>query len=78
MEIQLKGRISELEQSIYEKAGESFNINSPKQLGVILFEKMTAAGWKKDKDRIFNRRRCSGKTGTGSIRLYRIFWNTGS
>ena len=32
-------RISELEADIYERAGESFNINSPKQLGVILFEK---------------------------------------
>lgn len=30
----------ELEESIYEMAGEVFNINSPKQLGVILFEKM--------------------------------------
>ena len=27
-------------QEIYEMAGEEFNINSPKQLGVILFEKM--------------------------------------
>ena len=35
---QLGGRISELEKEIYEMAGESFNINSPKQLGVILFE----------------------------------------
>ena len=43
---QLGGRISELEKEIYEMAGESFNINSPKQLGVILFEKMKLpAGW---------------------------------
>ena len=35
---QLIGRIEELEQNIYEKAGKTFNINSPKQLGVILFE----------------------------------------
>ena len=27
-----------LEKEIYELAGEEFNINSPKQLGVILFE----------------------------------------
>ena len=33
-------RIAELEEMIYEAAGEKFNINSPKQLGVILFEKM--------------------------------------
>ncbi|QUQ79219.1 DNA polymerase I [Streptococcus equi subsp. zooepidemicus] len=32
--------IEELTQEIYEMAGEVFNINSPKQLGVILFEKM--------------------------------------
>lgn len=32
--------IEELTQEIYEMAGEIFNINSPKQLGVILFEKM--------------------------------------
>lgn len=32
--------IDKLTQDIYEMAGEEFNINSPKQLGVILFEKM--------------------------------------
>lgn len=32
--------IEELTQEIYEMAGKVFNINSPKQLGVILFEKM--------------------------------------
>lgn len=46
---QLTGRISELETSIYEKAGETFNINSPKQLGVILFEKLGLPGGKKTK-----------------------------
>ena len=34
---------------IYEMAGESFNINSPKQLGVILFEKLLLPGSKKTK-----------------------------
>lgn len=29
---QLIGRIKELEQNIYEKAGKTFNINSPKRL----------------------------------------------
>lgn len=33
-------RIHQLEQEIHDRAGEEFNINSPKQLGVILFEKM--------------------------------------
>ncbi|WP_294787667.1 DNA polymerase I [uncultured Eubacterium sp.] len=46
---QLTGRISELETSIYEKAEETFNINSPKQLGVILFEKLQMPNGKKTK-----------------------------
>ena len=45
----LQVRIQELEQKIYEQAGENFNINSPKQLGVILFEKMGMPGGKKTK-----------------------------
>ena len=46
---QLGGRITELEQEICEEAGETFNINSPKQLGVILFEKLGLPGGKKTK-----------------------------
>lgn len=42
-------RIAELEQKIYEEAGEKFNINSPKQLGVILFEKLQLPNGKKTK-----------------------------
>lgn len=42
-------RIVELEKEIYEEAGEVFNINSPKQLGVILFEKMGLKGGRKTK-----------------------------
>ena len=42
-------KIAELEERIYEQAGEQFNINSPKQLGVILFEKMQLPGSKKTK-----------------------------
>lgn len=45
----LSGRISELEKSIYEHAGENFNINSPKQLGEILFEKLKLPEGKKTK-----------------------------
>lgn len=41
--------IAKLEASIYGAAGEEFNINSPKQLGVILFEKMGLSGGKKTK-----------------------------
>ena len=45
----LSVQISALETSIYEKAGEEFNINSPKQLGVILFEKLQLPNGKKTK-----------------------------
>ena len=45
----LTGRIDELEQNIYDLAGEIFNINSPKQLGHILFEKMNLPSAKKTK-----------------------------
>lgn len=46
---QLQKRILELEQKIYQLAGEEFNINSPKQLGVILFEKLKMPYGKKTK-----------------------------
>lgn len=46
---QLTGRITELEETIYSLAGEKFNINSPKQLGVILFEKLKLPYGKKTK-----------------------------
>ncbi len=45
----LQVRIQELEEIIYRQAGEKFNINSPKQLGVILFEKLGLPGGKKTK-----------------------------
>ena len=50
-------RIAELEQRIYAMAGEEFNINSPKQLGKILFDKLglphgkkTKTGWSTNAD----------------------------
>ena len=46
---ELKASISKLEDKIYEQAGEKFNINSPKQLGELLFEKMGLEGGKKTK-----------------------------
>ena len=46
---QLAGKITELEKEIYEEAGETFNINSPKQLGVVLFENMKLPGGRKTK-----------------------------
>jgi len=42
-------KIDKLEESIISKAGENFNINSPKQLGEILFEKLKLSGGKKTK-----------------------------
>lgn len=45
----LVSRINELETLIYGYAGEEFNINSPKQLGVILFEKLKLPYAKKTK-----------------------------
>lgn len=45
----LAGKISELEQQIYKLADTEFNINSPKQLGEILFEKLQLPGGKKTK-----------------------------
>ena len=40
LQTQFQKILDHLEQEIHEKAGEEFNVNSPKQLGVILFEKM--------------------------------------
>ena len=45
----LQQRIVTLEQSIYDMAGEEFNINSPKQLGAILFDKLQLPHGKKTK-----------------------------
>ncbi|MGP4041618.1 DNA polymerase I [Gracilibacillus sp. D59] len=46
---ELKASLTTLEQEIYELAGEKFNINSPKQLGPILFEKLELPVIKKTK-----------------------------
>lgn len=45
----LTSEISALEQSIYESAGTEFNINSPKQLGKVLFEDLGLPAKKKTK-----------------------------
>ena len=45
----IEARIEELEKNIYEQAGKTFNINSPKQLGVILFEDLKMPFAKKTK-----------------------------
>lgn len=44
---ELDAQISQLEQRIYELAGSTFNINSPKQVGEILFDKLNIQTGKK-------------------------------
>ncbi|MDD7208727.1 MAG: DNA polymerase I [Lachnospiraceae bacterium] len=46
---QLTDKITDLEKKIYEQAGKEFNINSPKQLGIILFEDLKLPFAKKTK-----------------------------
>ena len=50
MSEELKKQIERLSQEIYELAGQEFNINSPKQLGDILFEKLELPFKKKNKN----------------------------
>ncbi len=40
MSINFAGQIREIQQKVYEEAGMEFNMNSPKQLGYVLFEKL--------------------------------------
>lgn len=47
--VRFKAELEAVQQDIYDIAGETFNINSPKQLGVILFEKMGLPVIKKTK-----------------------------
>jgi DNA polymerase-1 len=47
MSVELGAEIAGLEEEIYKQAGETFNLNSPQQLGVILFEKMGLPALKK-------------------------------
>ena len=49
METKIQVRLDDIESNIHELAGETFNINSTKQLGVILFEKLNLPVIKKTK-----------------------------
>ena len=49
IDVQLVEKIKEIETTIFGMAEETFNINSPKQLGVILFEKLSLPSGKKTK-----------------------------
>lgn len=50
MGIEIKIKLEILTRDIYNYAGEEFNINSPKQLGEILFDKLKLPGTKKNKN----------------------------
>src|SRR6185312_15628090 len=49
MKTELAARLDDIEARIHELAGEKFNVNSPKQLGVILFENLDLPVIKKTK-----------------------------
>jgi DNA polymerase I len=49
MGLEIGSQLEKIEKEVYHHAGEAFNINSPKQLGVILFEKLGLPPLKKTK-----------------------------
>ena len=49
MSVEMQKDIDSFEQSIYETAGEKFNLASPKQLGEVLFDKLKIGGTKQKK-----------------------------
>lgn len=71
----LVARIEELEHAIHEQAGVDFNINSPKQLGEVLFETMQIPGGKRRRPVILQQRMC-WRSCLRIIRLCGIFWST--
>ena len=73
----LKVGIAKLEQEIYQETGHEFNINSPKQLGEILFEQMELPGGKRQRP-VIPRQRMYWKSWRLIIRWSRKFWTTAS
>ncbi len=63
---ELNDKLVIIEQEIYTEAGEAFNINSPKQLGVILFDKLGLPVIKKNENRLLNGSRCVRKIKIGA------------
>lgn len=51
LSLRYKAELKELTDKIYEAAGETFNVNSPSQLGKILFEKLRLGGGKPQKSK---------------------------
>ncbi len=74
---QLGNRIVELEKEIYDMAGETFNINSPKQLGVILLKNWKCRMPRRPRPGILQQQMC-WKSLHRSIQSWQRFWNTGS
>ncbi len=54
MSAEFGSKMAEVENRICEEAGEHFNVNSPSQIGRILFEKMNLSGGKKSKTGTFS------------------------
>ena len=63
MSAELGQLLSISEEKIFRLAGEKFNINSPKQLQIILFEKLKLPTGKENKRRIFHGCGCSYRSG---------------
>jgi DNA polymerase-1 len=55
---ELGAKMVELEREAFELAGEEFNLGSPKQLGVILFDKLGCRCWQDRQGPALHRRRC--------------------
>ena len=71
----LERQIKELEQVIYKEAGEEFNINSPKQLGEVLFDKLCLPYGKRQKPAGVPMPTC-WKSSRAFIRSSEKCWNT--
>ena len=56
----LSEQMEELQQMVYDEAGHSFKIGSPKQLGDVLFGETKIAAWQKDQDGLFHQCRNFG------------------
>lgn len=70
-------QIERLEAEIFELAGETFNINSPKQLGVVLLNTWSSLMERRRRQDI-PQRQIFWKSWRRTIRSYQRFWNTGS
>ncbi|GJM74300.1 hypothetical protein HMSSN036_65160 [Paenibacillus macerans] len=75
--VEFEAQINKLVARIYEIAGQEFNLNSPKQLGEILFDKLglpvikkTKTGYSTDAEVLEKLRRIT--------RSFSLFWNTAS